>query len=168
MMILQTDRLILRHLERDDLDALYKLYSDPEMRQYYPEGVLTYRETEEELEWFLNGHPQRPELGLWATIFKESGQFIGRCGLLPWTIDGREEVEVAYMISKAYWGQGLGSEAALAILQYGKENLGLSRMVCLTDPGNDASMRVATKIGMTFEKSGEDEKGPYLLYSITL
>ena len=93
-------------MEMSDLDALYALYSDPEMRQYFPDGTLTYEETKEELEWFLNGHPKHPELGLWATIHKETNQFIGRCGLLPWTIDGRYEVEVAYMIDKAYWGGG--------------------------------------------------------------
>ena len=149
----------------DDLDALYALYRDPEMRRYYPEGTLTYEETREELEWFLHGHPSRPELGLWATILKETGAFIGRCGLLPWTIEGREEVEVAFMIDKSRWGQGLGTEAALALVDYGFERLGLSRLVCLIEDGNVASIKVATKIGMTFEKHGEDEKGPFLLYS---
>ena len=46
-----------------------------------------------------------------------TGAFIGRCGLLPWTIDGRDEVEVAFMIDKAYWGQGLGTEAARALVR---------------------------------------------------
>ena len=112
MIILETRRLILRHLVPDDLDDLYRLYSDPEIRRYFPEGVLTLEETKEELEWFLNGHPKHPELGLWATIHKDSQRFIGRCGLLPWTIDGSYEVEVAYMIAKEVWGQGLGTEAA--------------------------------------------------------
>ena len=95
--ILETRRLLLRRLVMDDLDALFALYRDRETRQYFPEGTLTYEETGEELEWFLNGHPTHPELGLWATIYKETGQFIGRCGFLPWTIDQRPEVEVAYL-----------------------------------------------------------------------
>ena len=119
MKILETKRLILRHMELGDLDNLFALYRDPEMRQYFPDGTLTHAETKEEIEWFLNGHPRHPELGLWATIEKESNRFMGRCGLLPWTIDGQFEVEVAYMIDKAYWRQGLGSEAAQAILDYG-------------------------------------------------
>ena len=82
--ILETNRLLLRHLNLDDLDELFALYSDPEMRQYFPEGVLTYEDTKEELEWHMHGHPKHPELGLWATIHKETGKFIGRCGLLPW------------------------------------------------------------------------------------
>jgi RimJ/RimL family protein N-acetyltransferase len=165
MKILETDRLILRHLLPDDLDSLFALYSDPAMRQYFPEGTLTYAETQEELEWFLNGHPTHPQLGLWATIYKATNQFIGRCGLLPWTIEQRQEVEVAYLIDKAYWGQGLGTEAAQAIVQYAFEQLQLSRLVCLIDSENQASIKVAEKIGMAFEKASEDEKGPFLLYS---
>ena len=168
MKILETDRLILRHLLPDDLDRLFTLYSDPEIRRYFPEGTLTYEETKEELEWFLNGHPKHPELGLWATIHKESNQFIGRCGLLPWTIEGRYEVEVAYMIAKEYWRQGLGTEAAGAILQYGFGQLGLSRLICMIDPSNKASRRVAEKIGMTLEKEIDGFEGdgmPFLIYS---
>lgn len=167
MKILETDRLILRRLTIDDLDALFALYRDPEIRKYFPEGTLTYAETREELEWFLNGHPHHPQLGLWATILKETGQFIGRCGLLPWTIDGRQEVEVAYLLDKAVWGQGLATEAAQAILDYAFKQLGYSRIIVLVDRENAASIRVASKIGMTFEKEGEDEKGPFLLYSMS-
>jgi RimJ/RimL family protein N-acetyltransferase len=166
MNILESEHLTFRHLELEDLDDLFTLYRDPEIRRYFPEGTLTYAETKEELEWFLNGHPRHPELGLWATIHKADNQFIGRCGLLPWTIDGQPEVEVAYMLDKAYWGRGLGSEAALAIRDYGFEQLGLKRLICLIDRDNLASIRVAERIGMAFEKEGQDDKGPYLLYSI--
>jgi RimJ/RimL family protein N-acetyltransferase len=166
MQILESERLILRHLEPDDLDSLFVLYSDPEIRRFFPEGTLTREETLEELEWFLNGHPRFPELGLWATIHKEMGRFIGRCGLLPWTIDGQDEVEVAYLVDKAFWGQGLGTEAAQAVLDYGFNKLGLSRLICMIDPGNKASMNVAHKIGMTFEKEAVDEWGLSHIYSI--
>ena len=129
MLILETRRLLLRHFQMDDLDCLFNLYRDPEIRRYFPEGTLNYQETREELEWFLNGHPERPELGLWATIEKETGRFLGRCGLLPWMIDGQAEVEVAYMIDKSCWAQGLGTEAAQAVLEYGFEKLNLPRLV---------------------------------------
>jgi len=165
MKIFETKRLVLRHMIADDIDSLFALYSDPEVRRYFPEGTLSYEETKEELEWFLNGHPRHPELGLWATIHKESNQFIGRCGLLPWTIEQRPEVEVAYMVGKQYWGQGLGTEAAQAVLEYGFGRLRLSRLICLIDRENLASINVATKIGMSFEREGRDEKGPFLLYS---
>jgi RimJ/RimL family protein N-acetyltransferase len=165
MIILETNRLILRHFVPDDLSSLFNLYSDPEIRRYIPEGILSYEETQAELEWFLNGHPEHPQLGLWATVHKETNRFIGRCGLLPWTIDQQPEVEVAYMICKEYWRQGLGTEAAQAILNYGFEQLNLPRLICLIDAENQASIKVATNIGMTFEKEGRDEQGPFLLFS---
>lgn len=167
MKILESERLIMRHLVPDDLDELFTLYRDPETRRYFPDGTLTYEETKEELEWFLHGHPDQPQLGLWATIHKESGRFIGRCGLLPWTIEGQGEVEVAYLLGKAYWRQGLGSEAAQAIAQYAFEQLGLSRLICLITPGNEASVKVATNIGMALEKEIVDEFGPALVYAMT-
>lgn len=168
--LLETSRLLFRHLTLDDLGNLFSLYQDPEIRRYFPEGTLSYEDTKEELEWHMNGHPEYPELGLWATIHKETGKFIGRCGLLPWTIDEREEVEIAYMIDKSFWRQGLGTEAAEGILRYGFEQLGLSRLICLIDPENIPSQRVAEKIGMTLEKLVDGIDGdnfPTLIYSIT-
>lgn len=152
MQLLDSPRLVFRHLEHGDLDELYRLYSDPEIRRYFPDGTRTLDETKEELEWFLNGHPRHPELGLWATIRKDTGEFIGRCGLLPWEIDGVLEAEVAYMIAKEHWGQGFGSEAASAIVQYGFEQLGLSRIIALIDPEHEASIRTAERAGLRFEK----------------
>jgi ribosomal-protein-alanine N-acetyltransferase len=166
MIILETKRLALRRLEPADLDELYALYRDGEIRRYFPDGVRSYEETREELEWFLNGHPRHPELGLWATIHKADNRFIGRCGLLPWTIDGQDEVEVAYLLAKEYWGQGLGSEAALAIRDYAFDVLGLPRLICMVYPDNLASRKVATNIGMSLERETEDEFGPYLIYAI--
>lgn len=61
---LETPRLRLRRLLFNDLDALCKLYRDPGIRRYFPEGVLSREETKEELEYFLHGHPKHPELGL--------------------------------------------------------------------------------------------------------
>lgn len=167
MKILETERLVLRHLVPSDLDSLFALYRDPDVRRYIPEGTLTYEETKEELEWFLNGHPSHPELGLWATVHKGSNEFIGRCGLLPWTLRDRHEVEVSYLLAKQYWGQGLATEAARAIVEYAFGRLGLSRLICMIDPENHASIKVASKIGMSLEAEMEDDKGPFLLWSMT-
>jgi ribosomal-protein-alanine N-acetyltransferase len=164
--ILETKRLLLRRFVIDDLDALFKFYSDPEAVKYIPDAPRTYEETREELEWFMNGHPKYPELGLWATIYKETGEFIGRCGLLPWTIDEKNEVEVAFAFSKEYWGLGLATEVAQGLVQYGLHHLQLSRLICVIEHANTGSIKVATKIGMTFEKESKDKYGPFLVYAI--
>jgi ribosomal-protein-alanine N-acetyltransferase len=167
MVILETKRLTLRHFEMGDLDALYRLYRDPQIRAYFPDGTRTFAETREELEWFLHGHPDRPELGLWATVERSTGAFLGRCGLLPWTIDGQEEVELAYLIDKTRWGEGLATEAARGIVQHSRDELGLKRLICLIMPGNAASAAVATKVGMRLEREYSGELGVFHIYSIT-
>ena len=167
--ILETPRLILRHLVLDDLDALFALYSDPEIRKYFPDGVKSHEDTREELEWYLNGHPEHPKIGLWATVHKETGKFIGRCGLLPWEIDSRLEIEVAYLLDKKFWHQGLATEAATGILAYAFDTLNLSRIICLMHPDNMASQRVAQRVGMILEGSVDDiaaDNFPTLIYAI--
>ena len=167
--ILETPRLILRHLVLDDLDALFALYSDPEIRKYFPDGVKSHEDTREELEWYLNGHPEHPKIGLWATVHKETGKFIGRCGLLPWEIASRLEIEVAYLLDKKFWHQGLATEAATGILAYAFDTLNLSRIICLMHPDNMASQRVAQRVGMILEGSVDDiaaDNFPTLVYAI--
>ena len=77
-------------------------------------------------------------------------------------------MEVAYLLAKAYWGQGLGTEAARGIADYAAERLHLSRLVYLITPGNEASVNVARSIGMTLEREMEDEQGSFLLYSMSV
>jgi len=166
MTILETDRVILRRLVPSDLAALTTLYGDPRVRRHFPEGVLSVAETAEELEWFLNGHPDFPQLGLWATIDKATQAFIGRCGLLPWTIAGRQEVEIAYLLDPACWGRGLGAEIARALVQYGFGQLNLPRLIALIDPDNRPSIRVAEAAGLSFERNDVVEGTACAIYAI--
>ena len=168
MVIIETPRLVLRHLEVADLDSLFLLYRDPEIRRYYPDGTRTFAETEEELNYFRNGHPEFAELGLWATVEKNSGAFLGRCGLLPWKIDGIQEVELACLIAKERWREGFATEASRAILEHARSVLRLERLICLILPGNEASVGVARKVGMSFEREHRDEFGLCHIYSRSL
>ena len=168
MVVLNTERLTLRHFEAADLGPLYALYRDPEIRKYYPDGTRTLEETKRELDWFAHGHPERPDLGLWATIERGSGEFLGRCGLLPWQIEGTEEVELAFMIKKERWREGFATEAARGIVRYAREVLALRRLICLVMPGNEASAAVARKVGMRFEREYTDDLGPCHIYALAL
>ena len=168
MVVLETPRLALRRFVSEDLAALYALYRDPEIRQYFPDGTRTLDETREELEWFRHGHPKYPELGLWATVERSSGDFLGRCGLLPWQIEDQHEVELAFLIDKSRWGEGLATEAATGIVGYARNVLHLQRLICLITPGNAASVRVAQKVDMSFEREFVDESGLCHIYSRSL
>lgn len=153
MIVLETPRLLMRRLEPGDLDSLAALYADRGIRRYFPEGVLTREETAEELDWFRDGHPDDARLGLWATVEKANGAFIGRCGLLPWEIEGRHEIEIAYLIARTHWRRGLGAEAAQALVTHGFETLGLKRLIALVHPDNIASARTAKRAGLHLERS---------------
>lgn len=153
MPVLETERVLLRRLRPDDLGPLFALYRDPDIRRYFPEGTLTEAETQAELNWFVNGgDPAHPGLGLWAAIEKTSGAFIGRSGLIPWEIDGKTEIEIAYLLAKSHWGQGLGAEIARGLVRHGFATLGLSRLIALIDPENEPSHRTALAAGLHFER----------------
>jgi ribosomal-protein-alanine N-acetyltransferase len=167
-MVVETERLILRLLTMEDLDGLAALYGDPEIRRYFPDGTRTHDQTRDELEWIIEVYYGRFGYGLWATVLRETGEFIGRCGLLPWEIDGRTEVEVAYLLDKRYWGRGLATEAARAIADHAFATLPVDRLICLVDPANTASRDVALRIGMTLLWDDYvDEAGPAHVYALS-
>jgi ribosomal-protein-alanine N-acetyltransferase len=147
------------------------MYADPEVRRYFPEGTLTLEETREELEWIREVYYARYGYGLWATVLRETGELIGRCGLLPWravqepagelTIRAADEVpadgatyetEVAYLLARPHWGHGLATEAARAIVDHAFGAMRLPRLICLFEPENLASRRVAEHVGFAFER----------------
>jgi RimJ/RimL family protein N-acetyltransferase len=165
MTIIETERLCLRFIEPADLDALTKIYADPEGMGFVG-GTLDRNETwiriQRILEWY-----RRRRFGPYATVLKSTGELIGRCGFLFWTIEGREEVEVGYLLARPFWNQGLATEAVRAIVRYGQTHLHLARMISLIDPENKRSIRVAEKAGLKFER--EFTLAPYgtrLIFSV--
>ena len=162
--VFETARLLHRPLTLADLDALAPMYADPEIRRYYPEGTQTREQTKQEIEWIIERQYGRHGYGLWATILKETGALIGRCGLIPWHQPQGLEVEVAYLLDKPYWGQGLATEAARGIVDYAFGPLGLTKLVCYMYPANKGSERVAQKVGMTLEREMELEGERVLVY----
>ena len=166
MLVLETPRLALRHFTETDLPELAALYADPEVRRYFPGGTLSLAETREELNWHLRAARERDRLGLWATICRGTGALIGRCGLIAWTIEDRPEVEVAYLIARQRWGEGLGAEAAGALVEHGFDSLGLDRLISLIDKNNAASRQTAEKAGLRFERTVDVEGTAADLFAI--
>lgn len=81
-------------------------------------------------------------------------------------MDGQREIEIAYMLASEYWGQGLATEAAQVIRNYGFEQLGYHRLISLIDPENIACQKVAMKNGLTYEKDITMEKKTVRVYAI--
>jgi ribosomal-protein-alanine N-acetyltransferase len=144
----ETDRLILRELTPDDAEALYHIYHEPDVLKYFsrrpPDSIEAERAGIER----HMGHYDRHGFGLWATILRESGELIGRCGLICQQVDGIEDVEVGYLLSPRFWGRGLASEAARASRDFGFRVAGCPRLISIINTQNIASKRVAAAIGM--------------------
>ena len=150
-LVLETDRLALRHLTLDDLGPLAAIQSDPHVMQFFPSGPRSRDETLHDLERCIALQAEHG-FSLWAAIDKANGHLIGRCGLLPQSLQGREEVEIAYLIARPHWGLGLATEAALAIRDHGFDRLGRDRLVSIIHRDNLASRRVAEKVGLRPER----------------
>lgn len=159
---IETARLRLRHLILDDLDALFGIYSNPEVMKYVGKGARTKDETLAALikmiEHWKHG------FGMWAIIHFGNSKFIGRCGLC--FLDNTPEIELGYTLDKPYWNMGLATEASLAILKYGFEQIGLKRIVAIARPENLASQRVMQKVGMKFEKNAHYYNSDVVYYAI--
>lgn len=97
-------------------------------------------------------YPERG-FGPYAVLDKRSLQVMGYCGLFYFAdVCGQPEVEIGYRLARRYWGSGYATEAARAVRNYGFGEFGMSRLVALIDPANLASIRVAKKLDMRYEK----------------
>ncbi len=150
--ILETDRLLVREYVEEDAAAFFKLNTDSEVLRFVPDKALLNVEQARQL---LIDHPiadyRKHGFGRDACIFKSTGEQIGFAGLKY--LEELGEVDVAYRLLPAYWGQGLATEAALASVRYGFTDLGLKRIIGLVMPENIASVRVLEKTGLRYTET---------------
>lgn len=143
----KTTRLLLRPFAKKDIGPLYQILQEEDILRYFPNPNPPSRERVERLISNQLKHWEEHELGWWAVQPHSRKQLIGWCGLqfLPET----KETEVGFLVSKAFWGKGLATEAAKASLLYGFEKLRLQSIVGITHPENVRSQRVIEKLGMS-------------------
>ena len=152
MNILETKRLILRQFTPEDAADNYRIYTDPENMKFMGRQPDSVEFERDQIRKHIANYYDKHGFGLWATVLKETNQLIGRCGLLYQQIEDALEFEVSYLLDKHFWGQGLATEAAHEIVRLGFERYKFSRIVALIIPENEASVRVAEKIGMKYER----------------
>jgi len=147
---LSTPRLILRALRPTDIDDLYKYASDPEIDHHVPwNHYKNIDEARENLNEFLADY-ELHGMGAWGIEHRADQRLIGIINTsIPHRINRR--VELGYTISRAYWGQGLATEAVKALIEFGFEKMNLVRIEAVILPENLASARVLEKSGMQFE-----------------
>jgi ribosomal-protein-alanine N-acetyltransferase len=149
-MKIETKRLLIRSIIPTDAPFLAKLWTDPIVTKYMG-GPRTYDDIYEE---FTKDAQDtiKPKIDLWPVIEKSTGSIIGHCGILDKDIENEIEYELIYVIAKSYWGKGYATEAANNIKNFAFHQLGLKRIICLIDPQNKASQRVALKVGLQYKK----------------
>jgi ribosomal-protein-alanine N-acetyltransferase len=163
--MLETNRLLHRKFTLDDLDKLIELRSDPEVNKYLggtkmqnPEAIA------KRLQFYIDCY-DKFGFGVTAMIWKENGEMIGWSGLMP--LEDTGEIEVGYGMIREFWGKGIGYETALAWLDYGFKQAGLTRIVAIAQPENKGSWRIMEKCGMHYEKTETHYGFECLLYAIS-
>jgi [ribosomal protein S5]-alanine N-acetyltransferase len=151
MTVLTTERLTLRRLSQDDAGFIVELLNDPAFLRFI--GDKAVRNDDDARRYILDGPVasyERYGFGLWLVELKESGVSVGMCGLLK--RESLPDVDIGFAFLPAYRSQGYALESASAVLDYGRAEFGLKRIVAITNPDNAGSIRVLEKIGMRFER----------------
>jgi ribosomal-protein-alanine N-acetyltransferase len=152
MRVIETERLLLRPLNESDAEELFRIYSVPENIRFMGKGSATINELRGHISQHIKEHPEAGP-GLSAIFLKENGELIGRAGLFSSNIDGASEVELAYLIDQTHWGKGYATEAAMAIISYGFDELMVDRIIAIIHPLNSGSIRIAEKCGFAYERA---------------
>lgn len=151
MKILETERLILRQFSTGDAEFILALLNEPSFIQNIGDrGVRTLADASA---YILNGPVAsyaKNGFGLYLVLLKETNESIGMCGLIK--REGLEDVDIGYAFLPKFWSRGYAIESAQAVKAYAKEVVGLKRIVAITDPANEGSVRVLEKLGLRFEK----------------
>ena len=153
MIVLQTDRLRLRHMRPDDAAFMLAMLNDPAWHRYI--GDRGIRSVDGAREHILNGPMAmvaRHGFGFYLVERKEDGSSIGICGLAK--RDFLDDVDIGYAFLPQYGGQGYAFEAAAGVLEHARA-IGLQRLVATVVPENAASIRLLEKLGLRFERSFE-------------
>jgi ribosomal-protein-alanine N-acetyltransferase len=147
---LETARLLLRKMNHDDAQDLFEYASDPEVAKY---TTWSTHQSLQDSRDFLRSVMEQYEMqtvASWGIVHKGNSRFIGTCGFISWS-PHHARGEVAYALSRKYWGQGLMTEAVRTVIAFGFCTMQLNRVQAICEVENVASARVMEKVGMTFE-----------------
>lgn len=156
-MLIESERLILREMVFDDALDMLRLHSNHDVQKYTGEAVITslegiYDKIKEKSDDYKNyGY------GRWVVLLKDGMQFAGWSGLVY--LPEFDEIDLGYRFLPEYWGRGIATEAAQAILTYGFDQLKLRKIIAIAMRENKASIRVMEKAGMQFDKYAPYEPG---------
>ena len=152
MLVLETDRLTLRHFNIDDAFFILALLNEPSFLRYI--GDKKVRTLEDARQYILNGPVatyERHGFGLYQVELRDTHTPIGMCGLLK-----REELpqpDIGFAFLPDFWNQGFAFEAADAVLTDARERLKLNRILAIVNPDNSVSIKLLEKLGLKCERN---------------
>jgi ribosomal-protein-alanine N-acetyltransferase len=149
--VLKTERLVLRQLALDDAEAVYAMRSDYEVTRLNIGSAYTSLEQARTLiESILDNYQRENELRWGITLKNGDNTIIGMCGYNYWA---RQDFRgsIGYDLARAYWGQGIMTESARAVIRFGFEHMGLNRIEADASVENEASIRILQKLGFQHE-----------------
>lgn len=166
MQTIETERLLLRPMTAQDIDALLIIFADPKVMASFNEPPFVRAQMEH---WVNRNLEHQTEFGygLFSVIHKESSVLIGDCGLEQMSVDGALAAELGYDFRSDYWKQGYATEAARAVRDYAFQTLNLSQLISLIRVGNEPSRRVAERVGMALESEYEKYGNHYWKFALT-
>lgn len=144
--ILRTAHCLIRETTVADVEAFYQIYSEPSITEYMdrlyenPEEERAYAQDYiDQVYCFYN-------FGIWTVVERESGEVIGRAGICY--REGYETPELGFVIGVPWQGRGYAAEVCQGILEYAREELGMTEILVFVQPRNLASIHVCDKLGM--------------------
>jgi len=151
MIVMETERLVLRHLSIGDAEFVLELLNEPSFLQYI--GDKGVRNLDDARQYVLNGPVASYEkngFGLYLVVLKDDGTPIGISGLVK--RDPLPDPDIGFAFLPAYWSKGYALESAAAVMNYARAVLGLNQILAITNPDNEASEKLLGKIGLRFER----------------
>ena len=149
--VVETERLALREFTAADAEFILELLNDPAFIRFIGDKKVR---TVDDARNYLDTGPidsyTRHGFGLYLVQLKKTKKPIGMCGLLKRDI--LDQVDIGFAFLPDYRGQGYGSEAASAVLAYAHHNLKLKRILAITNPDNESSIKLLEKLGFHFER----------------
>jgi [ribosomal protein S5]-alanine N-acetyltransferase len=164
--LIETDRLTLREFDDRDLDAVAAMVADEDQMRFYP----CTRTRREAFAWINRNRVfyAKCGFGFWLIASRATSCFLGYCGIRPLALEGASEIEIGWHTTKTCWNRGIATEAAMAARDLAFERFRLRRLVAVIHPEHSASRRVATKIGMRYErKTIVDGDYPAAIYTVS-
>lgn len=157
--ICETERCLVRESIPEDVESFYRIYRDKSITAYM-EDLFQDKEAETEyIKEYIEKVYGFYGFGMWSVCLRDTGEVIGRAGLSM--REGFEEPELGYVIEKKWQKQGIATEVCLAILAYGREELGFERVRALMHSENTPSERLCCKLGFSYAGEVEVEGAVY-------